>query len=76
MDLAHAPIRPPEGVTDVSAWSLACATAHHELCKGVRLNPDRHPPADATLLPCACTVCAGNPTHTPKRRGRPPKNKT
>lgn len=70
MDLAHAPISPPPGVTDVTAWSLACATGNHKKCKGIRLNPDPNPEPDKTLFPCECTVCEHAP---PKRRGRPPK---
>ncbi|WP_433542000.1 hypothetical protein ACQP10_38255 (plasmid) [Streptosporangium sandarakinum] len=69
MALADAPINPPPGVTDVTAWSLACATRNHKACKGWRINPDPRPAPDATTLPCECTVCV----HQPKRRGRPPK---
>ncbi|MFI9845059.1 hypothetical protein ACIHFD_49130 [Nonomuraea sp. NPDC051941] len=74
MDLARAPINPPEGITDVSEWSLACATRNHQACKGVRINPDLNAAPKDTSLPCKCTVCAGDDRHRVKRRGRPPKN--
>lgn len=72
MVAANAPLQPPPGLTgeDLATWSYACATAHHDECKGKRINPDPHCPVDKINLRCDCTVC----NHTPPRRGRPPKN--
>ncbi|MFG1976953.1 hypothetical protein ACGFJC_47140 [Nonomuraea fuscirosea] len=71
MDLARAPLNPPEGA-DVATLSRACAVGEHRACKGVRINPKTNPPANETTLPCECPVCK----HQPKRRGRPPKAKS
>ncbi|MER5649604.1 hypothetical protein [Streptosporangium sp. NPDC002524] len=53
---ADAPITLPPGVSDVSRWSLACATGHHGECTGTRMNPDPDAPVDKINLPCECSV--------------------